>query len=231
MPKGGINLPSFLLNLFEKPFDALLISGGAPPRKGLLKSLCARADVLVAVDGGVNVLHRFNVIPQHVIGDLDSATPAALQWARRHGVRIHVRPQQDEPDIVKALDLCQTLKRRHVLVCGAGGERSDHVLVALQSGMLSKLSVTLLTNDVVIFPLRGRVSRALPIPAGHTISWLGFPEARSCTLAGVRWPFRNRSVRIGGFYSLSNAPATDPVQIAQASGSSLLMISLRPQIR
>jgi thiamine pyrophosphokinase len=231
MPNGEALLPSFLLNLLDNRCDALLISGGVPPRKALLKILCKRADMLIAVDGGVNVFHRFNMIPQHVIGDLDSAAPTALAWARRHDARIHAKPRQDEPDIVKALDLCLTLKRRHVLVCGAGGERTDHVLVALQSGIFSGLSVTFLTNDVVIFPLRGHASRSLHIPAGHAISWLGFPGARGCTIAGVRWPFRNRSVRMSGFHSLSNAPTSDLVQVAQVSGSSLLMISLRPQIR
>lgn len=216
--------------MLADPYDALVIANGTPPPRALLSRLRARCDHVVAFDGGLNVLHRLRIVPQHVVGDLDSATPAALDWARAQGAKIHRRPLVAEPDFVKGLKLCATLGYRRLLGVGVVGGRLDHVLGALYTVLhLRGVQIDLVTDEVAAIPLRGRVHRRLEVPLGHTVSWFAMPEAGPCSLEGVRWPFKHRLLRPDGFYSLSNQPLTTPITLTQQAGRSVLIVSLFPQ--
>jgi thiamine pyrophosphokinase len=185
---------------------------------------------VIALDGGVETLFRSGIAPDHVVGDLDSAAERALQWAVKKSARVHRRPSPDKPDLAKGLDLCKRLRCRSVVVVGITGERVDHVLGALHFALAARgLQFTVVTNEVVLFPLRGRVRRSLSVPHGHTLSWFGFPQAQSCTLSGVRWPFARRKLSVDGFHSLSNEPKAKTVRLQQGSGRSLFIVSLHPK--
>ncbi|MCX6600351.1 MAG: thiamine diphosphokinase [bacterium] len=215
---------------FPKSFDALLVANGSPPTRKLLRALAGRASCVIALDGGLAALFRCGIVPDHVVGDFDSAPERPLRWAVKNGAQLHRRPSADKPDFAKGLDLCKKLKCRRVVALGIAGERLDHVLSALHFSLSARgLDVTLATKEIVLFPLRGRVRRSLNIPRGHTLSWFGFPEAQSCTLAGVRWPFTRRRLAAEGFHSLSNEPKAKTVHLQQRSGRSLFVVSIRPQ--
>ncbi|RPH93153.1 hypothetical protein EHM69_11095, partial [candidate division KSB1 bacterium] len=102
------------LEFLDERYDALLIANGTPPRRALMRLLMKRAERLIALDGGVNALHRLKIVPAHVVGDLDSTNESALRWAKASGARIHPRPSANEPDIAKGLDLCRSLRLRHI---------------------------------------------------------------------------------------------------------------------
>jgi thiamine pyrophosphokinase len=215
----------------DETYDALLVANGTPLNRSLFNRLRRRAQLLVALDGGLNYFHKLGIVPDHVVGDLDSATSESLAWARNGGARVHPRPSVDEPDIAKGLKFCAKLGCRFVLLAGTAGERLDHVLANMQfASSVRGLEATIITNDVLLFPLRGRVTREFILPGNHTVSWFGLPEALGCSLAGVRWPFRNRALQVGGFHSLSNQPVDAKVVASQRKGRSVLIVSLRPEI-
>jgi len=222
--------PASQFDPFPKSFDALLVANGSPPARKLLRALADRTSCVMALDGGLEALFRCGIAPDHVVGDLDSAPARALRWAVKNGARVHHRRAADKPDFAKGLDLCKKLTCKRVVALGIAGERVDHVLSALHFALSARgLQVTIVTNEVVLYPLRGRVRRNLMIPRGHTLSWFGFPEAESCTLEGVRWPFAHRKLASDGFHSLSNEPAAAVVQLEQRAGRSVLAVSLCPQ--
>jgi thiamine pyrophosphokinase len=224
------HVPLPFLSLLNDHYDALLVANGSPLNRALFRQLSLRTDRMIALDGGLNTLWRWRQLPSDVIGDLDSASAPALQWARSHGARIHRRASADEPDFAKGLSFCQAKHLKNILAVGFSGERTDHTLSALHCAFHHRgLSVTLLTNDVIIFPLHGKINRTLAIPPGHSISWFGFPEAGPCTLTGVCWPFRNRHLAIDSFHSLSNEPAAPEIHLSQQAGKSVFMVTLLPQ--
>jgi len=222
---------TYWLGALAPAYDAMIVAGGAPVRRSLLNQCARRARVIVALDGGADLLHRARLVPRHVVGDLDSISDSALTWAKRRGASVHRRTSQDEPDFAKGLAFCRHLGCRRVLVLGFSGQRTDHVLAALHHSLRRRaMRLVLLTDQVAIIPLRGRANVQMEIPARHTISWIGFPRAGSCTLTGVRWPFRGRTLKTDGFHSLSNQPAANKVTLSQKSGASLVVMSLRPEV-
>ncbi|HEY3294616.1 MAG TPA: thiamine diphosphokinase [bacterium] len=225
-------LAPYGLNLLRDHYDALLVANGAPISRRLFSQLRKRSGLLIALDGGVNALFRYKTAPDWVAGDLDSATPQSLAWARENGSAVRKLLSQESPDMAKGMEFCRGLGCRNVLVAGFSGARTDHVLSSLTFAFRVRgVEVELITDDVLVMPLRGRVEREFAVPRGHTLSWFAFPKAGPCALRGVRWPFRNRLLTADGFHSLSNLPVEPVVQLFQRAGRSLLVVSLRPQTR
>ncbi len=207
----------------------MLVANGTPVRRRLFSLLRRRVSHLIALDGGLNALFKFQAVPDLVVGDLDSASAQALTWAKKHGAKIHRVASQDAPDFAKGLRFSREAGFKRLVVTGFAGERTDHVLASLMfSCRASGMEVVLITDDIIAFPLRGRVERAFEVPQGHTISWFAFSRAGPCSLAGVRWPFRNRILDADGFHSLSNVPVGERVHLSQRAGRSIFMVSLRP---
>ncbi|MBU1984306.1 thiamine diphosphokinase [bacterium] len=220
------------LPFIRSEYDGLIVANGQTVQRALFRALRNRSSLVIALDGGLEQLRRWNVVPDHVIGDFDSVSVSALDWARKHNARIHRRPSQEEPDVAKGLDLCRRLGCSTAAVIGFAGSRVDHMLATLHFALKArKLSIELFTDEAVLFPLKGGVSCEFVVPAGHLVSWFGCPVAEHCTLAGVVWPFRNRTLRADGFHSLSNVPTAPTVQAIQRRGRSVFTISLAPIVR
>ncbi|WP_338720919.1 thiamine diphosphokinase [Devosia sp. XK-2] len=117
IPSGEKTLLSF-----SRP---LAIVGGGTVDAGLLRDLVERNVALVAADGGGNTLGTAGLVPEAILGDLDSLDDLA-GWAERTRV-IHI-PEQITTDFQKAL---YSTAAPVTLALGMTGKRLDHTLAAL----------------------------------------------------------------------------------------------------
>ncbi len=65
------------------PKRALVIANGEPPKKQLLQSLAREANLIICADGGANAALKAGIVPQAIVGDLDSIHAEALVRFRR----------------------------------------------------------------------------------------------------------------------------------------------------
>jgi len=163
-------------------FDApvTLVGGGAADRQDLETARRFASDV-IAVDGGANLCLAAGVMPEAVIGDMDS-----LDAASRAAIppeRVHHITEQDSTDFDKALrSVCAPL----VIGLGFLGKRVDHQLAALNR-LVARCdrAVILLDREDVVCHLPPRL--ALDLPAGTRVSL--FPMAPvSGRSTGLVWP-------------------------------------------
>ena len=83
----------------------------------------------IAVDGGIRHLREINLIPDILIGDLDSVSEQDLEWCKNLQVEIHQYPKEkDQTDFELALDYAMKKNRDKIIVFGALGGRIDHTL-------------------------------------------------------------------------------------------------------
>ncbi|MBC7077195.1 MAG: thiamine diphosphokinase, partial [Synergistales bacterium] len=81
----------------------LLVAGGREPQISWLQEAAKRHRVW-AVDRGVESCMRAHVLPELVIGDSDSGSPKAWEWARSVGAEVHKFPRdKDLTDLQLAL--------------------------------------------------------------------------------------------------------------------------------
>ena len=109
---------------FDRP---LAIVGGGTSDSALLRDLAARNVALVGADGGANVIGAAGLMPEAILGDLDSILDRS-GWEERTRV-IHI-PEQITTDFQKAL---YSTSAPVTLALGMTGKRLDHTLAALSA--------------------------------------------------------------------------------------------------
>lgn len=189
---------------------------GAGQVSGLnLKEILALAPVLVAADGGANVAVRAGLIPDHVIGDLDSVSDAALR-AIPEG-RIHRVSEQETTDFEKCLT---RIEAPAVLCLGFTGNRVDHALAVWNAVVRhpGRRAIILSRTDVA-FTAVGEVN--LPLRKGTRVSL--FPMARvRARSEGLHWPVDAVDFAPDGAIGTSNR-AAGPVRLS-IGGPGMLVI-------
>jgi len=188
-----------------KSDKCVVLLGGARVAQGLLDEVLPLGGPVVAADGGAAHALARGLMPDLVIGDMDSLDPADI--ARIPPGRLHRIAEQDSTDFDKAL--------RHIaapLVLGAGfsGARADHQLGAYAVLARRADRPCLLVGEEEVCCL-APPELALDLPAGMWFSLfpLGPVTGRS---EGLRWPIEGLRFAPDGRIGTSNE-VSGPVRL------------------
>ncbi|WP_443873210.1 thiamine diphosphokinase, partial [Mitsuokella multacida] len=111
----------------------LLVVGGRAPEAAWLRE-AAKGREVCAVDHGLDACLAAGIRPQRLIGDGDSAAPAAWQLAKEQHIPIEQFPvEKDDTDTQLALKLAREAGFPAAIVTGAFGGRFDHALSTVTS--------------------------------------------------------------------------------------------------
>ena len=106
-----------------------IISGGKPPAEKLLRDYLDEVDFIIAADKGCECLYNYNIIPDLLIGDFDSANKEILNKARLKIKEVlEFPPEKDYTDTEIALMEAAKRGTEKILLFGATGTRMDHTL-------------------------------------------------------------------------------------------------------
>lgn len=110
--------------------NAVIVAGGSFPRREYPRYLLGRADIVICCDGALSTLEKHGIVPDTVIGDLDSVCGRAL---RRYKGTVVKCTDQETNDLTKAfnylLATCEDLESIYII--GATGLREDHTIANL----------------------------------------------------------------------------------------------------
>lgn len=191
-----------------------LIGGGAVAPEALAMAL-ARAPVVVAADGGAGAALAAGLMPQAVIGDLDSLGPqtrAAIPQDRLHRIA-----EQDTTDFQKCLS---RIEAPLILAIGFAGPRVDHLLACLTALVQPAAPrCILMTETEAIFAAPPRLS--LDLPPGTRVSVAPMGRVTGASL-GLRWPLDGITLDPATRTGTSNE-ATGPVQLS-LTGPAIILI-------
>lgn len=121
--------------LTSKAPNTCLIILNQPITLPFFKRLWSNAKVKICGDGGCQALMTFapSLIPDYIIGDLDSSDPAVLEHFKKKMDPSHIikDPSQAETDMEKCCAFCIKNKKDFacdamIVVGGMGGPRWDH---------------------------------------------------------------------------------------------------------
>jgi thiamine pyrophosphokinase len=209
----------------EQQDTVIVVAGGRPPSSGLDVPGGVR---VVAADGGLEHAQALGLLVDVVVGDLDSASAAAVEAAREAGARIERHPEEkDATDLELALGAALSFSPRRVLVVGGDGGRLDHLLaavLALASPRLADVEVDALLGPARVHVVRGE--RVLRGKEGELVSLLsvGGP-AEGVTTTGLRYPLAGETLEPGSSRGVSNLFAVPEARIALERG---VLLAIRP---
>jgi thiamine pyrophosphokinase len=182
--------------------------------------------LIVAADSGLDLAERLGVVPDLVVGDLDSVTPEALARAEAAGVEIRrSEPLKDETDLELALAECWTSARgrvgTHLWVVGGIGGRLDHLvanLAVITSPRWRHFEITAWMGTSRVDVVNS--SRRLQGQPGLEVSLLAWHgDAEGVTTSGLEWPLRRATLKAGSGLGTSNRFSGDEATVSLLRGT------------
>ncbi|HEX9467567.1 MAG TPA: thiamine diphosphokinase [Acidimicrobiia bacterium] len=209
---------------------AWIFSGGDPPSPSAIAGLPV-PDMIVAADSGVEHALALGCSVDVVVGDLDSADPAALDAAVAAGAILERHPVAKE---ATDLELAFVTARVHgcgqVVVIGGHGGRLDHLLgnaLLLASPDFADLQVEARMGeaDVVVVhdaaELHGRVGDVCSlVPVGG--------PAAGVRTRGLRFPLHGEVLHPGSTRGVSNELLEPVAHVALEHG---VLLAVLPNAR
>jgi len=208
--------------------NVVVVTGAAPLSTGVVAAL-PKDRTVIAADGGLDYALEAGLEPQVLVGDLDSISPAGLDWARRH-IKIDEHPSdKDQTDTELALRHAVSLHPDRLILLAGGGDRLDHTLAAL--GALGAEHLTSIPwlecwwADQYALILHGPARAGLGLAAGTRISLLALHgQVDGITLRNTRWELRDAGLAPMSGIGVSNEVITSPVLIEVTSGIATLFV-------
>ena len=217
------------------PAQVLVVADGDVDRS-LLRTLGgAVGTMLIAADGGARQVIDEDLVPDLVVGDLDSLPAAERSRLEAMGVELQVAaPDKDESDMELCLLAALASGTRRLVVLGALGlvrpEHSVANLLLLADPRLDGLEVTLAGRG-------SRITRAgtaggpgaLEIAGepGDLVSILPLGDAvEGVTTHGLRFPLADETLPLGPSRGLSNE-LLEPTAYVTSRRGRLLIIHTR----
>jgi thiamine pyrophosphokinase len=202
------------------PKRALVIANGEPPKKQLLQTLAREANIIVCADGGANAALKAGIVPQAIVGDLDSIHAEAL--VRFHRVPTFEDRDDDTTDLEKAITWAIKSKYDHITVVGATGKRIDHSVGNL--GVLPKFYPDAIVRFVDDLGETQYIGRELEFEArkGAVISLIPLNRCEGVVTTGLKYALQGETLELGVREGTSNVVVSSPVTIRVKKGNLLL---------
>ena len=203
----------------------LIITGG-PIDLGFARSYLSGEGFVrvIAVVRGLNAAWALGIVPDVIVGDFDSADPAALADFRR---REHIvwevhQPEKDDTDTELAIKRAAAMGAGYIVLLGATGGRLDHLLgnihllyPCLQRGV----EACILDPGNKLYLIDGERRFKRREVWGTYISFLPLTEeVKGITLRGFKYPLTDKDIAIGTSLCISNELAADEAVITLQDG-------------
>jgi len=212
------------LGYFMQAKNVLIAANGTWPNQAIWKPLVDCSDIIIACDGAVVQLLQNDIIPNFIVGDLDSI-PQEMTGSQieQLGITVIPMPNQDSNDLAKALEYCNNLDATNIDVIGIEGGRLDHQIGAYFS-LCEQESNAILHLDNWTARLVPSEGLALDsIEKGKNISLFAIGTVNGVTLSGVKWSLNNQQL-LPGTNGLHNESNEEKIQISHLGGHLLLLL-------
>lgn len=201
--------------------EAAVVIGGAPPSAGAWADI-ADGSFVIAADSGLDHCLAAGVVPDLVIGDMDSVSAPALSAAERAGLEIvRLDPDKDATDTALALAEARRRGATAITVLSGGGDRLDHVLatvLALADPTLARCRLRARIGHARLAVLHGPATADIEIECGTTFSVLPLAgPAEGVAVTGARWPLDGVTLPASTTWGVSNV-ATGAVHVSVREG-------------
>ena len=216
----------------EGHMRAVIFANGDASDPDIVRHWVAQADLIIAADGGTRHALSAGVLPQVVIGDLDSLADADREQLDRSGVQPIVYPtHKDYTDLELAVRYARGQQATEIIIFGALGGRWDQSLanvMLLAAPELAQVPVRLVDHALSIQVIRDRAEIAGRV--GDTLSLIALSgDAHGVTIEGCEYPLHEAALPLGATLGISNVFAQPAAKITVRQGLILALHTRREE--
>ena len=206
----------------------LLLCNGEIKSYKFLDKYLETAPYIICADGGANHAYNLRLIPDMIVGDLDSIKDHVLDFYREKNVTIKEFPtNKDVTDTELAMDIfINEIGATSITIAGAIGSRLDHTLANIA---VLKRYPTIFTmvddrNEIVVVDKSVEITKTSKnmkvslLPATETVKGV-------CT-KGLLYPLYNAILRYDNSLGISNEITEDKCSINIEDGLLYVITSM-----
>ena len=202
---------------------AIIVANGQVQQDERYNHLVRPDDLIIAVDGGAMVAQQLGLVPQVVVGDMDSLSRQLVSQLEASGCQLVDHPaRKDETDTELAVRYALQQGAREILLLGATGDRLDHTLanvflldMAWQAGVRAKI----VSGDTEVWLLRGGGELEVDGEPGDIVTLLPVgQDAVGVRTMGLEWALHGDTLRFGPARGVSNVMTAAQAQVALREG-------------
>ena len=203
---------------------AVVVGNGPAPSRSLLVGLLEQGGLLLCADGGANTIAGYGLVPDAVVGDLDSVDSSLQQrWTKTEWVKVDA--DDTGTDLQKVLDHAHQRQVRSAVLTGGTGARTDHTLwnLSLLGRFADRLDLAIVDDDCLIRLISGLVRFEAPLGLKLSLCPLAGP-VDGITTQGLRWSLNEDRLVPGERDGISNETVDSTVEIRVDGAGHLLLI-------
>ncbi len=183
-----------------------------------------QGDLVLCADGGYAHAARAGLMPDRVIGDLDSLSGVVPPEAILELVPV----EKDDTDTMLCVRYALAHGCEECVILGGIGGRLDHTLANLQTlafAVSSGMRAELVGDDDRVLLLKDG-ALALKREENRALSLLSFSErCVGVTTSGVKYPLKNATITQDNPMAVSNSFTAEEAHIAVREGMMLVVLS------
>ncbi|MCW8802819.1 MAG: thiamine diphosphokinase [Ignavibacteriaceae bacterium] len=209
----------------------IILANGKTPKKSVITFFRKMGySKLICADGGANSAFKMGLIPNVIVGDLDSISSATLNAFKSSSKIIRLRRQNDT-DVEKCLKYAIKNKFDEALLVGVTGNRLDHTFcnIGIVLKFFNQIKISLIAESSCLRPFTGVVE--LKTYPGETISLYGISPKTRITSNGLKYELKNVSLPFGKRESTSNIAKKNLVKLKISSGIVFVMRDVNIMIK
>ncbi len=197
----------------------LTLVGASKFTKADLKECLKFAPQLVAVDGGANRLRKIKIVPDFIVGDMDSID--CLDYMLEKQTKIIEIKEQNSTDFDKSL---RTFTGDElILAVGFLDRQNDHLLGCLSTILRNPTKRVILLNSYdIIFLMPKKLTLSLPI--GTRLSLFPFSNVKGIKSVGLKYPIDGINFSPFGIVGVSNQTIKEQVEVEINSRKMLVIL-------
>jgi thiamine pyrophosphokinase len=206
---------------------AAIFLNGSPDSAGLLRSVAGRADLVIAADGGARYALQAGVVPDLVVGDMDSLGEELAREVERRGTSLERHPlRKDKMDgqlaVLAARERGATVAD---LLCAVGGRPGalfavPHILLAAERiGLRS----TVVADRGQMFVVEAGYRMVEGVQEDSISIFPLSGPAAGVTLEGMEYPLENASLEHGDTLGFHNELIGTEAMVSVGEGAVLVI--------
>lgn len=204
-----------------------ILTGGDWPTPARIQSVVADAALVVCCDGAADKALLYNIVPDVLVGDMDSIGPKTL--TRLQEKRLHIKQLPCRKDMTDTFEACDIALKRgatRVAFVGGFGQRMDHSLGNMHCLMYlcqHGVETVMETGSTSVYAIRGALT--LYGQQGKTFSLIPLlPDTHIVRLCGASYPLKDAALPIGHTLGVSNIVTREELHVEVDQGMALCLL-------
>jgi len=206
----------------------IVFTGGSGPEKHFVENYIKPGDTIVAADSGMDLADSFGIVPDYLVGDMDSITDKTLIEKMPKDRIILSNSEKDETDTELGIELLISKGCQDIMIIGGGGGRIDHFIgifflfyreVYPRLWFMKNFMIHCIDRKMKIYGKIG--SEVSFFPAGT--------EMTTMASSGLKWNLNALTWKIGDA-GISNVILESPCMVSPKTGRLLMVSKLNEEL-